>query len=109
MHLCYMCDYVYLGTRVCPLCKNDRRNKEVGVVDTEQRRNDFCCSCRDEEQNMTSTNKYLYECRSTKRVIDEVRTTTNRKCDVCAVPEFMHDEFQAFVTVKHNFRSSTDE
>ena len=112
--LCYACDYVYLGSRICPLCKahitkqtsdhlTDRTFSTSPVTtsssDVLARSNDYCKEC----YLKTGTDP-ANEGRCLKQVIDEVRLITNRRCSVCSKAEYEHEESQKYAVLKHTFR-----
>ena len=91
MHLCYMCDFVYLAARVCPRCKAERHVRDGSV----HRRDDYCDACQGAADGG----------RSVQDVVRDARAVTNRPCDVCQIPEYAHAEAIAFFDAKHPFTS----
>lgn len=89
MYLCYMCDCVYLASRVCPRCKAELRVRDGSI----HRRDDYCDACRGAEDGG----------RSVQEVVREARSVSNRPCTVCQIPEYAHAEALAPFNVKHPF------
>ena len=93
IRLCYTCDFVHMGTRVCPFCKRGLTT----ILKSPLRCADYCAEC-------------ALRCdqgRSLKAVLDEVRNMTNRRCQVCDHTESFHAASMLYVRYKHPFTFSS--